>query len=247
MSCQTTIPSRSQWWYHRSGSIFTCLRSTVKPRSAIVSMSWTIAASLGRGEQAVGPVALVEHADVRERLAVEQQPALAHAERAHRGVRRDPVLAHRDGDVVEVRVLGCPGSWVPDRETGRDPDRTVVVVPASSTVAWSRLRSTDGALDRREATTVTSSSAVSRWGTSTRRSTYSRGTGSSQTVCQMPDWAVYQILPRSRRCLPRACTPVSERSRTRTSSTFSPSSERLGDVEGERQVAAGVRPLLERR
>ena len=55
--------------------------------------------------------------------------------------------------------------------------------------------------------TVTSSSASSRWGTSTSRSTYSRGTGSSHTVCQMPDWAVYQMVPRSSRCLPRAWGP----------------------------------------
>ncbi len=47
MSCQTSMPSRSQWAYQRSGSIFTCLRSIVKPSDFIVSMSCTIAASLG--------------------------------------------------------------------------------------------------------------------------------------------------------------------------------------------------------
>ena len=74
------------------------------------------------------------------------------------------------------------------------------------------------------AITVTSSSPVSRCGVSTSRSTYDAGTASSQTVCQMPDWAVYQISPRSSRCFPRAWNEVSDRSRTRTSRRPSPDS-----------------------
>jgi hypothetical protein len=47
MSCQTSMPSRSQWWYQRSGSILMCLRSMVKPSRFMVAMSWIIASSDG--------------------------------------------------------------------------------------------------------------------------------------------------------------------------------------------------------
>ena len=41
------MPIRSQWAYHRSGSILRCLRSIVKPSRFMVAMSCTIAASDG--------------------------------------------------------------------------------------------------------------------------------------------------------------------------------------------------------
>ena len=52
-----------------------------------------------------------------------------------------------------------------------------------------------------------------------------RGTDSSQTVCQMPDCAVYQIPPRSSFCLPRLWYPVSLMSRTRTTISCAASGE----------------------
>ena len=56
-------------------------------------------------------------------------------------------------------------------------------------------------------------------GTRSNRSTYRAGTASSQTVCQMPDWAVYQMPPRTSRCLPLLGPQLLERSRTRTTSS----------------------------
>ena len=46
-SCHTSIPRRSQWWYHRIDSILMCLRSIVKPSRFIVSTSCTSASSDG--------------------------------------------------------------------------------------------------------------------------------------------------------------------------------------------------------
>src|SRR5262249_40020671 len=48
------------------------------------------------------------------------------------------------------------------------------------------------------------------------------GTGSSQTVCQMPVTGVYQIPPGLLTCLPRGCAAPSVGSHTRTSSSFFP-------------------------
>ena len=97
----------------------------------MVSMSCTIAASLGRRQQPVGPVALVEHADVHERLAVEQQPLVPlgvrpDPEGPQPGVRRHPVLAQGDLDVVEVRVLGRPRVHLGQRDQRRHASATAV-------------------------------------------------------------------------------------------------------------------------
>src|ERR1035438_6661529 len=48
------------------------------------------------------------------------------------------------------------------------------------------------------------------------------GTGSSHTVCQMPDTAVYQMLFGFSTCLPRGCGPVSLGSHTATTISSSP-------------------------
>jgi len=46
---------------------------------------------------------------------------------------------------------------------------------------------------------------------------FSRGTGSSHTVCQMPVTAEYMMPPGRRVCFPRGCQPASVGSQTRTS------------------------------
>lgn len=50
--------------------------------------------------------------------------------------------------------------------------------------------------------------------------TYDSGTTSHQTSRQMPLCAVYQMPPRSTRCLPRGCVPASDGSKTHTASSF---------------------------
>jgi len=50
------------------------------------------------------------------------------------------------------------------------------------------------------------------------------GTGSSHTVCQIPEAGVYQIPFGSRTCLPRGCSPPSVGSHTPTTISFAPSS-----------------------
>ena len=49
---------------------------------------------------------------------------------------------------------------------------------------------------------------------------WSWGTGSSQTVCQMPETAVYQMLLGSRTCFPRSCQWLSVGSQTATTSSL---------------------------
>ena len=78
----------------------------------------------GRGHQPVGPVALVEHADVRERLVVEEQPpvplcVLADAERPDRGVGGDHVVSQPHLEVVEVRRLRGPRPHLGERHDRR--------------------------------------------------------------------------------------------------------------------------------
>ena len=60
------------------------------------------------------------------------------------------------------------------------------------------------------------------------------GTLSAHTVCQIPDWAVYQMPPRRSRCLPRAWWPVSLSSWTATTRTLasSPSASVMSQVNG---------------
>src|SRR6185295_13117776 len=48
---------------------------------------------------------------------------------------------------------------------------------------------------------------------------WAAGTGSSQTVCQMPETAVYQMPLGLSTCLPRGCRPVSVGSQTATTSS----------------------------
>ena len=219
------MPSRSQWAYHRSGSILACLRSTVKPsvlhRLDVVHHRRVA----GRGEQPVGPVALVEHADVGVGLAVEQQPRVAvrrprptpkERRPAYDVTRSSPSASPRrrtgggprgdHGCTTSGSGTGSPGT--PDRDVGLDRRRPLRDHAHARRCAGTPVAGrVDGDLER----------AVGevRHQHQPRRRT-PRGRRSSQTVCQMPDWAVYQIVPRSSRCLPRACGAVSERSRTRT-------------------------------
>ena len=70
---------------------------------------------------------------------------------------------------------------------------------------------------------------------------YAAGTVSSQTVCQMPVTAVYQMLFGSSTCLPRGCVPASVGSVTRDDELLvARRLQGVGDVERERIVAAGV-------
>ena len=59
----------------------------------------------------------------------------------------------------------------------------------------------------------------------------SAGTGSSHTVCQMPVTGVYQMPPGLLTCLPRGWLPASVGSQTRTTSSFLPVLQGVGDVE----------------
>ena len=71
------------------------------------------------------------------------------------------------------------------------------------------------------------------------------GTGSIQTVCQMPVTGVYQMPPGLRTCLPRGCAPASVGSQTRDDElVLAACLQRVGDVERERVVAAAVRAEL---
>ena len=70
---------------------------------------------------------------------------------------------------------------------------------------------------------------------------YAAGTGSSQTVCQMPVTAVYQMLFGSSTCLPRGCVPRSVgSSHADDEHLVAGRLQELGNVERERIVAAGV-------
>ena len=95
-------------------------------------------------EQPVGPVALVEDADVHDRLAVEQQPGPAvrvgaHPERAQPGVGGHPVLAEGHLEVVEVRVVGGPRPHLGERDQhglpGHGRPRPTTVEPVETTSA----------------------------------------------------------------------------------------------------------------
>ena len=73
-----------------------------------------------------------------------------------------------------------------------------------------------------------SASIFSRFASSSgvNRSSASRralGTGSSHTVCQMPDTGVYQMPFGSRICLPRGCSPADDGSHADSTSSFAPS------------------------
>ena len=73
---------------------------------------------------------------------------------------------------------------------------------------------------------------------------YRCGTGSSQTVCQIPLTGVYQIPPGADVCLPRGCSPRSVGSQTRTFSVFFFLVQRCRHVERERSIAARVAAYL---
>ena len=60
-------------------------------------------------------------------------------------------------------------------------------------------------------------------GSITSATTCSSGTVSSQTLCQMPLCAVYQMPPRASRCFPRSWVPASLGSHTHSATSFSPS------------------------
>ena len=74
------------------------------------------------------------------------------------------------------------------------------------------------------------------------QSVISSRTGSSQTVCQMPVTAVYQMLVRLEHLLAARLRPLVGRipDATRTSSWSPLPLERVGDVDGERIVAAAM-------
>ena len=66
------------------------------------------------------------------------------------------------------------------------------------------------------------------------------GTPSSQTVCQMPEMGVYQMLFGRKTCLPRCCIPVSVGSQAETTQLVLTLRQRIGDVKGKGQIAACV-------
>ena len=78
-----------------------------------------------RGIEAVGPPALVEQAELEERLAVEEEPVhagrvLRHRDRAHAEVAVDLVAAlDRDAKAIEERIGGGPPARVGNRERER--------------------------------------------------------------------------------------------------------------------------------
>ena len=201
-----------------------CLRSIVKPEVA----SWWRCrgpgpSSRGRGVAAVRPVPLVEDAGMEVRLAVEQQAWDAHGqsgptpERPHPRVAAHDVGPGGDLEVVQERVLRgpAPGSRQGQRER---------LARLTRTRARPRSRRTDHDLDAAGRPVGVASPAEAGVTRCTdhpeglvprvpRRRSEVRddlqpviqcaGTASIHTVCQIPDWGVYQMPPRSSRCLPR--------------------------------------------
>ena len=67
----------------------------------------------GRGQQAVGPVALIQHQALVERMVVQQHLAACHLHLAHAEVGVHPVshlILHHglDGQVVQLGIMGPP-------------------------------------------------------------------------------------------------------------------------------------------
>ena len=73
-----------------------------------------------------------------------------------------------------------------------------------------------------------------------RRRRTAAGTASSQTVCQIPDCAVYQMPPRCSRCLPARAGPRRVEVADVDHELVVARPQRGGDVARERQVAARV-------
>ena len=114
MSCQTLRPCRSQCQYQVSGSIFTCLRTGVEAE-LFDRDDVGIERLVGRcGVEPVGPVALIEHPDLKDWLVIEENSSrartLADADLAQTRVAADRVEHHIvaakvDAQTIELRCI----------------------------------------------------------------------------------------------------------------------------------------------
>ena len=184
------------------------------PSFFVISMSQRSASSVGGRVQPVRPEPLVERPDLEDELVVELEPqdalsVFGHVDLPHGEIAVDPVghritLLERNGEIVEVRLVGRPELELASRQRELEFKTHAACGAADLGLAAARddldslIRRGSDAFDGQNAGTSRRRRAVS-----THRSILALGTGSSQTVCQMPVVGVYIMPPGLSTCLPR--------------------------------------------